>query len=101
MSGVVNQGSQAFFQVNVFDKTQSPPALADPAFGVTITITNSLGTGIVAGAQMAKQSTGIYTYALQTTLGDPKGLWLAQYKALGAGPTTNLTPPGGQVFQVI
>jgi hypothetical protein len=101
VSGVVNQGSQAYFKVNVYDQTQSPPALADPAFGVTITLTNPVGAVIVNGAPMVKQSPGVYSYALQTSPGDAKGLWLAQYRALGATSTTNLTPPGGQTFQLI
>lgn len=77
----IEAGSTIFIEVEVRDAGLRSNPLADPADGVTITVTNPNGVDVVVNAPMSSLGSGRYTYNHSTTVNDLKGYWAISFKA--------------------
>lgn len=94
-------GTQLFFRIHVRQSSSATQPLANPSSGVKITVRQSNGAvhSSANDVAMTNESTGVYTFSLQTASTDPQGVWRVSFKMVDGG-TTVLTVPFDAVEMV-
>jgi uncharacterized protein YfaS (alpha-2-macroglobulin family) len=92
---VIRAGSEVFIRAKTYNMKADPPALFDPATSVKLTIYRPDGTKAVDALSMTKESTGVYIYSYQTSVGDATGAYRIEVKTTNGSSIVIQVPAEG------
>lgn len=81
MHSPIRRGSAIDVNVDI----RNPRGRRVDADTVTVTVRHPNGTAVVDDAAMTELRLGVFTYAHQTSTGDPIGTWTAEVRVVEAG----------------
>jgi hypothetical protein len=88
----IKAGSEIFIRIEIRDNTDVETPLVDPT-SAKITIRNTMGVAIVDEVTTTNADVGVYTYYLQTTTSDVKGVHTSVFKVEDVDGTVVYTLP--------